>query len=41
VGKFQIEAGHHRKIEREGAVCINNIDYECHFLYIIHFQINI
>jgi hypothetical protein len=26
VGKFQIEAGHHRKIEREGAVCINNID---------------
>ena len=26
VGKFQIEAGHHRKIQREGMVRINNID---------------
>ena len=26
VGKLQIEAGHHRKIQREGRVCINNID---------------
>ena len=26
VGKFQIEAGHHRKIQTEGRVCINNID---------------
>ena len=26
VGKFQIEAEHHRKIQREGRVCINNID---------------
>ena len=32
VGKFQIEAGHHRKIQRHGRVCINNIDYQCHFL---------
>jgi hypothetical protein len=32
VGKFQIEAGHHRKIQRQGRVCINDIDYECHFL---------
>jgi hypothetical protein len=25
VGKFQIEKGPHRKIQREGRVCINNI----------------
>jgi hypothetical protein len=24
--KFQIEEGPHRKIQREGMVCINNID---------------
>jgi hypothetical protein len=26
VGKFQIEEGPHTKIQREGRVCINNID---------------